>query len=64
MPSILHRRVARTAARLHTLSTMCWCQPLTAFDGHRNDTEIDVDFEAISGDPIDRDGFPIEGATR
>lgn len=45
--------------RFHQLSTSCWCQPATAWDGHRNDDEIDVDFEAMFGDPIDAAGFPL-----
>jgi hypothetical protein len=60
MTSILPGRVARTLAAPkppHTLSTSCWCQPRTAFDGHLGDDPV---FEAMAGDPIDPAGFPLE----
>jgi hypothetical protein len=55
---------ATSIPRPHLLSPSCWCQPATAFDGHRNDGEIDVVFDAMAGDPIDPSGYPIEGTAR
>ena len=52
-PHILDRR-------FHTLSTSCWCEPATAFDGHRAEAGAPIDFEALAGDPLDADGFPLE----
>ncbi len=56
--SIPHPPSARSLT--HTLSTSCWCQPITDWDGHRNDDGSDVDFEGMAGDPIDADGYPLE----
>lgn len=44
----------------HTLSTSCWCQPASAWDGHRAEAGDPVDFEAMAGDPVDAAGFPLE----
>jgi hypothetical protein len=46
--------------RFHTLSTACWCQPATAWDGHRNGDGTETDFVATDADPIDADGYPLE----
>lgn len=51
-------------AELHTLATSCWCQPLTALDGHVNEDGSPVEFAATDLDPVDEHGFLIEGLVR
>ena len=47
-------------AELHTLTESCWCQPLTALDGHVNEDGSPVEFAATDLDPVDRAGFIVE----
>lgn len=46
--------------RLHTLSTSCWCEPLTAFDGHLEPDHSEPCFAATDSDPIDAAGRVLE----
>lgn len=44
--------------RLHTLSTSCWCEPLTAFDGHLEADGSEPLFAAT--DAIDKGGRVLQ----
>lgn len=46
--------------RLHVLSLSCWCEPLTAFDGHLEPDHSEPCFAALDGDPIDPAGRVLE----
>lgn len=48
------------AAQLHTLTTACWCEPLTALDGHINEDGSQPEFAATDQDPVDADGYLVE----
>lgn len=52
------------AELLHTLTPGCWCQPLTALDGHVNEDGTAPEFAATDQDPVDADGFLVEELAR
>lgn len=59
-PTVAPQPGIHTVHTIHTLNASCRCQPATAWDGHRNDDGSPVEFEAMAGDPIDADGYPLE----
>ncbi|HEY3510504.1 MAG TPA: hypothetical protein VGL36_15165 [Kribbella sp.] len=49
---------------LHTLTAGCWCEPVSALDGHVNEDGSDPVFAATDLDPVDADGYLVEAVAR
>jgi hypothetical protein len=46
--------------RYHDMSRECWCGPVSALEGHRNDDGTDVEFIAGDTDAVTADGRIVE----
>ncbi|GAB3156146.1 hypothetical protein GCM10027258_62140 [Amycolatopsis stemonae] len=50
--------------RFHTLSLSCWCEPVSAIDGHRNPDGSEPEFAASDTDTVDGAGRLLEVVPR